>query len=326
MILSIIIPVYNGENYIERCINSIIISGHNHLNDWEIIIVNDGSTDSTPKICKKIEEQNPNVVFITKTNKGVSSARNFGIEHAKGEYISFCDADDYVLYSYIDNLLDILISSKNKKIDMLLFDYTTKNICKTESSFKYEFLDNINLIKKILTDDVIGGFVWNKIYRKSCIGELRFHKDIDICEDLFFNMEFLLKPLNFNIIYIKKILYIYIDNENSASRIMSNLFNENDNLKYSVTLKKLLSVLPSHLHKFIYSKIFTCAVCVYITNIIKKELSKEQISTLHKDMRDNVWEFITNGYIPFHKRIKFMIFYIFPYLKIITNQRLVKIS
>lgn len=320
MILSIIIPVYNGEDFIERCVNSILKSGHRHLNDWEIIIVNDGSTDGTSKICKKIENQNPNVVFITETNKGVSSARNLGIECAKGEYISFCDADDYVLHSYVDSLLNILKSSKANKIDMLLFDYATKENIKIQSSLKNESLDSIELIKRILSDDVIGGFVWNKIYRKSCIGKIRFHEDIDICEDLFFNMEFLSKPSNFNILYIRKMLYIYIDNENSASRKITNLFNKNDNLKYSITLKKLLTILPLHLHRFIYSKIFSCAVSVYITNIIKKKLSKKQISILHKDMRDNVFWFITNRNIPFRNRIKFATFYIFPYLKLITNK------
>lgn len=318
MILSVIIPVYNASRFIERCVNSILASGHDHLNDWEIIIVNDGSTDNTSDICRKIETRNDNVVFLTKANGGVSSARNFGIEHAKGEYISFCDADDYVLPSFVDNLLNLLELNKSKKIDMLLFDYATNDNYKTQLSFKNEILDNTELIKRILTKDTIGGFVWNKVYRKSLIGKIRFHKDIDICEDLFFNIEFLSMLSKAYILYARKVLYMYINNKNSASRRLLNLFDKNDNLKYSITLKKLLTVLPLQLHAFIYSKIFTCAISVYLTNIIRKDLSKAQLSVLHKDMRDNIFQFITNGYIPFHIRLKFIIFYIFPYIKVIT--------
>ena len=112
--LSIIIPAYNAENCIERCLDSIL--DQDYHNEIEIIVVNDGSTDSTGSILNKYQKQIPSVFrIITKENGGVSSARNAGLDAATGDWIWFCDADDYicknglsyVLNSFVDDDIDI---------------------------------------------------------------------------------------------------------------------------------------------------------------------------------------------------------------------------
>lgn len=101
--LSIIIPIYNAEKYIKRCIESILISQNKAL---EVIAVDDGSADQSLHICLGLANADSRVHVYSKENGGVSSARNLGLEKAKGRYITFCDADDY----YEDRAIDYLLS------------------------------------------------------------------------------------------------------------------------------------------------------------------------------------------------------------------------
>src|SRR5699024_6933853 len=91
--VSVIVPVYNVEKYIEKCIQTLV---NQTLQDLEIIIVNDGSTDNSEKIIKKYKKEYKNIIYVTKENGGLSSARNFGLLYATGEYVAFLDSDDYV--------------------------------------------------------------------------------------------------------------------------------------------------------------------------------------------------------------------------------------
>ena len=117
---SIIIPVYNGEKYIEFCLNSIISQA---LKDWELILIDDGSTDKTPELLHKYV--NKNIYLISKSNEGVSVARNKGLDIAKGEYILFVDADDILYPNALSTLYD---SQKKMKVDYLRYEYQTIDI------------------------------------------------------------------------------------------------------------------------------------------------------------------------------------------------------
>jgi len=104
--LSIIIPVYNVENYLKKCIDSVISEA---LSDYEIILVNDGSTDSSPEICQSYAEAYPELIrFISKENGGLGSARNCGLEVASGEYVFFIDSDDYVCENAVKEMLSLI--------------------------------------------------------------------------------------------------------------------------------------------------------------------------------------------------------------------------
>ena len=99
--ISVIIPVYNGEKYIERCVYSVLLQPC--ANALEIIIINDGSKDRTAEICDKISQEYGNVTVIHKENGGVASARNIGIEKATGQYVAFLDSDDWWEDNFLDN-------------------------------------------------------------------------------------------------------------------------------------------------------------------------------------------------------------------------------
>ena len=113
--VSIIIPVFNGEPFLDRCLSSVINQSYNNI---EIIIINDGSTDNTQSICESYSKNDPRVIIINKKNEGVSTARNVGLDTAVGDYIYFVDADDYVLEDgieklvkkAIDNAADIIVA------------------------------------------------------------------------------------------------------------------------------------------------------------------------------------------------------------------------
>ena len=99
--ISVIIPVYNAEPYLNRCIDSVLASAYS---DFEIILVNDGSTDRSPDICRAYAENDIRVVFLSQENRGVSSARNLGLEAARGEWIVFLDSDDFITDDYLSQI------------------------------------------------------------------------------------------------------------------------------------------------------------------------------------------------------------------------------
>lgn len=205
--LSIIIPAYNAERSIERVLCSIV---GKTIDKIEIIVVNDSSTDKTAQIVSNILFQNVRLINLEK-NMGVSSALNRGLDVAKGEYIAFIDADDWVEPDFLDNIYKII---SNGSIDMILFGH--RNI---ETSGKHNISPNFDenhYVSEYILDE-ISSVRWNKIYQRSIIDEhdIRFQKMIR-GEDGLFNMEYIfyvnkIKRLN-------QILYNYDRREVSTTR------------------------------------------------------------------------------------------------------------
>ena len=104
-LISIIVPVYNVEKYLKKCLDSILSQTYKN---FEVIIVNDGSPDNSQKIIDEYKKKDKRIIVLEKENGGLSSARNYGIEHANGKYISFVDADDYIEKDYVEKLYDCI--------------------------------------------------------------------------------------------------------------------------------------------------------------------------------------------------------------------------
>ena len=117
ILVSIVVPIYNAENYLTKCIYSIIKQTYKNI---EIILVNDGSTDNSLKICETFALNDKRIIIISQKNMGVSTARNIGINVAKGEYISFVDSDDTIEDNYIQELVD---NSNSGKVDVVICGY-----------------------------------------------------------------------------------------------------------------------------------------------------------------------------------------------------------
>ncbi len=133
-LISIIVPVFNSEKYISRCINSILEQTYGN---FELIIINDGSKDKSLKICEEYQKKDRRIKVFNQENKGQAFARNVGLDNAKGEYISFIDSDDYVHSRFLEYLYNALISSDSdismcyhKKHFLDQMFYVKKNIMK----------------------------------------------------------------------------------------------------------------------------------------------------------------------------------------------------
>jgi glycosyltransferase involved in cell wall biosynthesis len=191
MKLSIIIPVYNTEKYLGKCIESVISLS---LFEKEIIIVDDESTDSSFSIAKNYEEKYENIKLFHKKNEGVSKARNFGISKASGEYILFLDADDY-LRSDAGVLLEEAIKSD---IDFTAFAYTSLYVDEKEKLEKYSFfeektMDKTNVLENALISSEFNT-CWAKLFKRKIIVDngLEFREDMKIGEDAVFVLSYLM--------------------------------------------------------------------------------------------------------------------------------------
>lgn len=188
--ISVIIPVYNIEKYLGKCLNSI--EKQTAFDDLEIILIDDGSKDDSGKICDDFAKKNSNTVVIHQKNRGVSSARNKGIEVAKGDYISFVDGDDYLEKNHYEEMLKDL---KEEEYDLIIHDYYVDF---ENSSYKYrkiirKIFNRKDAIKELLSGGTIGNNLFDKLFKRNNIKDLRFDSNIKIGEDLLFIYQFLEK-------------------------------------------------------------------------------------------------------------------------------------
>lgn len=224
--VSIIVPIYNGEEFLDRSIRSL---REQTLQDIEIILVNDGSLDNSLEICRKYEKIDDRIIVIDKCNEGVSKARNIGMKLASGEYITFIDVDDWVENEMYFNMYE---HGKTTKSDVVMCNYivdrnaSSKHIkipIEKECLNKEQIIDEL-IPQMIAANDLntnastIMGSVWRMVIKKELINKyhINFPMGIPIMEDLIFCIQVLMKS---NKVYIDKgYYYHYINEENSTIR------------------------------------------------------------------------------------------------------------
>ena len=221
--ISIVVPVYNVEKYIDRCLKSLV---NQTLQDIEIIIVNDGSQDKSEEIIEKYVKENHNKIkYYEKSNGGLSSARNYGIEYATGEYIAFLDSDDYVETNMYEEMYNL---AKKENADMVECDFIWEwEFGKKIFDKRREYKTKEDMMKRPRV------IAWNKIYKREILNKnkIRFPDGL-IYEDL----EFFLKLLpHLNIIsYINKYFVHYTQREdsiiNKQTEKIENIFKILDNI------------------------------------------------------------------------------------------------
>ena len=207
-LISLIVQVYNKEDKVEKCIKSILNQTYKKI---EIIMIDDGSTDKTLEICRKIEKTDNRIKLIYKENEGVSATRNLGIEIAKGEFIQFVDSDDELER----NMCELLVKKMQKEhLDMVMCGY---KVLKGEKVIEKELLCEEKEEKEkmdYLYENYFLNPIWNKIYLHNKIKN-KFMPNLSIGEDLLFNLDYM---QNINKIgYIEKALYKYKNNDSNTS-------------------------------------------------------------------------------------------------------------
>lgn len=242
--ISVIIPVYNTEKYLRRCIDSVLGSDYS---DFEILLINDGSTDGSPGICLEYALKDSRIKVFHQENQGVSAARNSGIEKACGEWIVFVDSDDYISKDF----LGIIAQEEYKGYDFLLFDYASsaKDDAPSAHPPKPLFLKGrqmLKLVKRILVPRRLipqGNADFRspcaRAFKKSIIDQysIHFSTRLTIGEDLLFNMEYQLKARS--CVYIPSTVYFYDIHTGSATHgFKAGLFRNHERLLKD--LKQLL--------------------------------------------------------------------------------------
>ena len=208
--ISVIIPVYNVELYLNKCLQSITGSTYSNL---EIILINDGSPDNCDKLCKEWELKDNRIIYIKKENGGVSSARNLGLDKATGNYIAFVDADDYIspfmyerLYTLmIDNEADLVICGRTRILEDKIVNYKDTGI---------QIFSEKNVNMQNLSCQFDLNISMNKLYKKTLFKDLRFPLNMTYAEDLFIVPDILSKAQK--IVYTSEGLYYYVERRSSA--------------------------------------------------------------------------------------------------------------
>ena len=187
--VSVIIAAYNSEKHIEKCLDSIF---NQTFKDFEVIVVNDGSTDRTKKVCVRYATEHNNMILVNQENGGIATARNKGLEVCHGDYIAFSDSDDYMEVDWLQHFMDAIDANPecDIAIEGLLVDYNDKINHVPVKAEKYEG-DKIIEAYQSLKSLHIEGFLFNKIYNRKIIEENNIRFEYTLKEDLLFNLKYL---------------------------------------------------------------------------------------------------------------------------------------
>ena len=208
--ISIIVPIYNAEKYLSQCLDSILLQTYT---DFELLLIDDGSTDDSGKVCDKYAKTDRRIKAFHKKNAGVSSARNFGIDRARGKYVSFIDADDWIKPEFLGTFIKYI----DEDVDLYIQGYIDRDKVLRLPSYsvlrgKEEICEGIYKLE----EQAILGLIWNKLYRLDLIREhaIRFDEHISIGEDMIFILSYIWHSKS--IITIPVAYYSYEDRYGSA--------------------------------------------------------------------------------------------------------------
>lgn len=279
-LISIIVPIYNAENYLEKCIQSLINQTYKNL---EIILINDGSTDNSKKICNEYAKKDQRIKLINQKNSGVSTARNKGMESAQGQYICFVDSDDYISQEFIEKMTNQIITAKADLAICNINNVSSKGIkAQNFLPYKNNIITKEDYYKNI---NNYGGFLWNKIFKKSLIGNLRLEKDIYYCEDELFVINYVEKCNKISC--VNEPLYFYCIHSNSLSS-----WKDGWNEKKITIIKakqKALNILSRYkfsIYKDYYLKCLYNFIDIYF-RYSKTIIKKEQLIIMYQKIQQS---------------------------------------
>lgn len=309
-LVSVIIPIYDAEQFIDRMIESVLSQSYSY---FELILVDDGSRDSSLEICRKKEKKDKRIKIIEQKNSGVSVARNTGIEAAKGKYLLFVDSDDYIE----SNMIEMIISHSANEDDLTICGYYIHDMERNNAIS----LSASNKVYRELEIDELGtnfwhfyaegltNSPWNKLYVASIIkdNKIFFPSDIKMGEDLVFNLKYFSKIKKIKI--INEYLYHYILYPNQTSRkVYLNI--ADDMLFFLKEIEKLLKTTDTdwktHYYQ-IYKHLMVALSMPYRTN---EMANHERLKYIIQTVKKFKTTFPASKIVPQSKYDKLMIHYI----------------
>lgn len=303
-IISVIIPVYNVEKYLRRCLESIINQTYMNL---EIIIVNDGSLDSSLQICKEYQSVDKRIIIIDKVNEGVSVARNTGINAASGKYIAFVDPDDWIEFNMYQNMYNTI---EKHKCNIAFCNYYKDS--KYSSSIKLlnikkDVLGKLDIINELIgnmigIEDILPryryvmGCVWRCLYLKEFLdnNNLRFTPGITIMEDLIFNIEALI--YTDKVCIDQGIYYHYVKNKKSVLHSYNEKMWQDQIMVYNI-LEKLLkdADLDEYMRNRLDLRYIAMAACAFGNEVYMSDANlKGKIEAAKYIIKDSNFKDVLN--------------------------------
>ena len=288
--ISILVPIYNAENCIKRCLDSIL--GQTYR-DLEIVLINDGSKDNSLSIIQGYSKRDKRIKIINQENQGVASARNTALRNATGEAILYVDADDWIEPEMIEKMCSLM----DKNIDIVFCgsDHAEeKKTVKRVSDIRYEVWSQEEQQQEFMLHQKMTGMLWNKLIRRSLTEEVYFDERVGYGEDAQFLWKILKKSKK--MIVTNEILYHHVLDENSISH---QTFNEK---KYTAIpmWEEITQEVKRDYPKYVkLAKERLMSAAVFSCYEIKKSHYKneEQEQHLKKIVRENLWEFVKSDNI-----------------------------
>ena len=303
-LISVIVPVYNVDKYLDRCVKSIVDQSYSNL---EIILVDDGSTDSSSTLCDQWKNIDDRIVVVHKQNGGLSSARNAGIDIATGKYFIFIDSDDFVHHEMFNILLNAMLKNQS---DMVFCDFQMFSDDKEISfdsiidNIKYDNFKSIDLINRWYdSKEVLYTVSWNKIYRRELFDSIRYPNG-KLHEDEFTTYKLVLKSKN--VTFVNEKLYFYYQRNSSITGQLSekrldvldaykeriNYSNAISNTFFINSCIAYLDLIINYYYKFNMQN--NKKVSKYLNNTFKKEYKKVRLligMSVKKKFRFNLFKY-----------------------------------
>lgn len=316
--ISVIMPTYNACDFLKYSIESVLKQTYTN---FELIIINDGSTDDTETKCNQYKETDSRIIYLYQQNKGVSQARNYGLEIASGDFITFVDSDDIIHPTFLEKLIDALNRS-GKDIAACFYQITWNGRINTisdklNSKDDLIFVSGVSLLRFLLDNTSKSvekkypiDTIWGKLYKRDITLKEKF-KSI-LAEDVEYNSRIYNKIEG--MIIVPEILYLWIQRKGSAHRITSS--NMTDHIKCAVQIvenfnKGVNSGRTLALKKLTLNLL---AARYNVTNYNIYKLTKgPTLELIQALMKKYIKEFIQNSQIPIYFKIGVMLFYYFPF-------------
>lgn len=210
MKVSVIVPVYNVDRYLNNCVNSLLVQTYENI---EIILVDDGSTDGSSEICDSYSMKDSRIKVIHKKNGGLSDARNKGLDIASGQWVTFVDSDDYVTKDYVETLLSLL-TVNNADISIATYTFVTEKKYQSRGTGELAIMTPEVAIKRLLMDDGFDMGAWAKMYRIEYFDKIRFPKG-KLFEDSLVTCQIFAEANK--VVFESKSVYFYVNRKESIT-------------------------------------------------------------------------------------------------------------
>lgn len=305
-LISVIVPVYNVEPYVEKCINSILQQTYQNI---ELLLVDDGSTDNSGAICDSFAKKDDRIRVLHQSNGGVSVARNVGLKNARGEFVLFVDADDYADEDMCSELLSVAIETN---ADIVFSDFyydndTRVSLCSSNDNRVVTLSDQQDILFMVTDFDNKAGInVWAKLFNRSKISNIWFKNGTPLGEDQLFVFEAVLSSKRVS--KINKPFYHYVMRDGSAMHQQVNVEKERKLLDVYADIEKKLRIKNNEhcMHRFIVFRLCQCELSI-VNKMVKCNCNNKALSQeLCRNLRKNIKHIILSD-APILKKCQFIL-------------------